>query len=29
MVDAGLVPDPELIIRAFEREVDALLRLKI
>ena len=28
MVDAGLVPDPERIIAAFEREVEALLRLK-
>jgi diacylglycerol O-acyltransferase / wax synthase len=29
MVDAGLVPDPERIITAFQREVDALLRLKV
>ncbi len=28
MVDAGLVPDPQRIITAFEREVAALLRLK-
>jgi hypothetical protein len=28
MVDAGLIPDPERIITAFEREVAALLRLK-
>lgn len=28
MVDAGLVPDPGRIIAAFEREVEALLRLK-
>ncbi|MCD6015951.1 MAG: hypothetical protein K0R88_2035 [Solirubrobacterales bacterium] len=27
-LDAGLVPDPERIIAAFEREVGALLRLK-
>ena len=29
MVDAGLVPDPERIIDAFEREIDALLSLKV
>jgi diacylglycerol O-acyltransferase / wax synthase len=29
MVDAGLIPDPERIIAGFEREVEALLRLKI
>jgi diacylglycerol O-acyltransferase len=28
MVDAGLVPDPEQIVSAFESEVEALLRLK-
>ena len=28
MADAGLVPDPERIIEAFEREVEALMRLK-
>ena len=28
MADAGLVPDPERIVEAFEREVEALLRLK-
>lgn len=28
MADAGLVPDPEAIVSAFEREVEALLRLK-
>lgn len=27
MVDAGLVPDPERIVTAFEREVEAMLRL--
>jgi hypothetical protein len=28
MADAGLVPDPEAIVTGFEREVEALLRLK-
>jgi diacylglycerol O-acyltransferase / wax synthase len=27
-VDAGLVPDPEKIVTAFERELAAVLRLK-
>jgi diacylglycerol O-acyltransferase / wax synthase len=28
MVDAGLIPDPDRIVEAFEREIEALLRLK-
>lgn len=28
MTDAGLVPDPEVIVAAFESEMEALLRLK-
>jgi WS/DGAT/MGAT family acyltransferase len=28
MVDAGLIPDPETILTGFEREIQALLRLK-
>jgi hypothetical protein len=28
MTDAGLVPDPETIVAAFESELGALLRLK-
>lgn len=28
MTDAGLVPDPEAIVAAFESEMEALLRLK-